>query len=138
MEVNLLTVILATVAMFAVGAFWYMVLFAKEWGAMHGFNKLSKEEQKSMQSKMGPLYGAQLVVTILSAWVLAVLIGALPSYSPYVVAFVVWAGFVVPAQVSAVIFGGTEPRYVLSKILIMSGEALAHLQAAALVIYLLK
>jgi hypothetical protein len=137
MEVNILAVFFATVVMFAVGALWYMVPFAKAWGDMHGFDKLSEKQQKSMQSQMGPLYGAQLVMTVLSAWVLTAFISVLPEYSPYLVALLVWAGFVLPAQVSSVIFGGTESKYVLSKIGIMAGESLLHLQVAALVISLI-
>ncbi len=42
-----------------------------------------------------------------------------------------------PAQVSSVIFGGTESKYVLSKIGIMAGESLLRLQVAALAISLI-
>lgn len=138
MEVNILAVILATIVMFALGAFWYMVPFAKAWGKIHGFDKVSEKDQKAMQAKMGPYYGVQLVMTVLSAWVLAVLIGLVPTYSPYLIALLVWLGFVLPAQVSSVIFGGTEPKYIVSKTAIMAGEALLHLQAAALVISLIS
>jgi len=137
MQVNIVAVIVATIAMFAVGAFWYMVPFAKAWGRIHDFDKRSKAEQKEMQSKMGPFYGAQLLVTFMSAWVLAVLISAMPDYSPYLIALLVWLGFVFPAQVSSVIFGGTAPKYVALKTAIMAGEALLHLLAAAFVISLI-
>lgn len=136
MEVNLWAVLAATVAMFAVGAFWYMVPFAKIWGEMHGFDKLSAKQQKEMQSKMGPFYGVQLLVTIVSAYVLAHFIVALPSVSPYELVGWLWLGFVLPTQVSAVIFGGTKPQYVAQKIAIMAGEALLHLVVAAWVISL--
>lgn len=61
-EVNFWAVIAATVVMFAIGAFWYMVPFGKTWGKIHGFDKLSKKEQERQQKAMGPWYGAQLVV----------------------------------------------------------------------------
>ena len=32
-----------------------------------------------------------------------------------------WLGFIMPAQVSAVIFGGTAPQWVMAKILISTG-----------------
>lgn len=138
MEVSLTTVIAATVAMFAVGAIWYMGFFAKQWGEIHGFNKLDKKTQKEMQAKMGPYYGAQIVVTVFSAFVLAKLIGLLPEYSVYTLAVLVWFGFVLPTQVSAVIFGGTDPKWIVQKTSIMAGEALAHLLVAAFVIDALK
>jgi hypothetical protein len=58
----------------------------------------------------------------------------LPGYSPFTLAGLVWLGFVVPAQVSAVIFGGTEGRYVVQKIAIMASEAVVRLMVAAWVL----
>ena len=136
MEVNILAVIVATVAMFAVGAVWYMVFFAKKWGQLHDFDSYSKEEQKAMAAKMGPFYGLQLLMTLLSAWVLAYLMVQLPNMSPVLIAIAVWAGFVLPADVSGVIFGGTKPKDIAAKILIQAGEALLRLVVAALVISL--
>lgn len=137
MEVDYGAVAAATVAMFVVGAVWYMGLFAKKWGEIHGFDKLDKKTQKEMQAKMGPYYGAQIVVTVFSAIALAKLIDLLPGYSVYTLALLMWFGFVLPTQVSAVIFGGTDPKWIVQKISIMAGEALAHLLVAAWVIEML-
>lgn len=136
MEVNLLAVAAATVVMFIIGAFWYMVPFGKLWGKIHGFDKLSKQKQDEMQKAMAPWYGVQLVVTVVSAYVLALLIGLLPNESPYFVAFLVWLGFVVPTEASSQIFGGSPEGYVWHKIAISVSEALLHLLAAAWVISL--
>lgn len=136
MEINLLAVLAATAAMFVVGAVWYMLLFSKEWSEMHGFNKLSKADQKEMQSQMGPLYGTQIVVTFVSAWVLAYFLVALPNVVWYTTAFLLWIGFIVPTEVSSVVFGGTEGRWVLSKIVISIGGSLACLLAGAYVLSL--
>jgi sterol desaturase/sphingolipid hydroxylase (fatty acid hydroxylase superfamily) len=138
MQVNIIAVLAATVAMFAVGAFWYMVPFGKIWGKIHDFDKLTPKQQKDMQAKMGPWYGVQLVVTLLSAFVLAGLISLLPQYSPYVIAVLVWLGFVVPTEASAMIFGGSKPEYVWHKIFISIGESLLHLLIAAFVIQALQ
>ena len=129
MNVNIWSVFAATVAQFAVGAVWYMVFFAKQWGQMHGFDKLSAKTQKEMQAKMGPFYLAQVLVTVLTAYVLAHFITALPGENAYKLATWLWLGFVVPTQVSAVIFGGTEPKWVVRKTLIMAFGSLACLWA---------
>lgn len=127
-EVNLLAVLAATVAMFAVGAIWYMPIFGKIWGEMHGFDKLSKKEQKEMQAKMGPYYLAQISVTFANAFVLAKLIAWLPEVSIYQIAFCTWVGFLVPAAVSSIIFGGTEGRWMSKKIAItIAGSLVASL-----------
>lgn len=136
MEVNLVAVLAATVVMFAIGAFWYMVPFGNIWGKIHGFDKLSKSEQQKMQKQMGPWYGVQIVLTLVSAYVLAVLIGLLPNESPYMVAFLVWLGVALPTEASAMIFGGAPEGYVWHKIGISTAESLLHLLAAAWVISL--
>lgn len=133
-DVNIFAVLVATVAQFAMGAIWYMPLFGKLWGEMHCFDKLDKKTQQDMQTKMGPYYGAQLLVTIVTTVVLAKLITALPSYAPYSLAMITWIGFVVPTQVSAVIFGGTDPQWIAKKILVMAGGSLVCLLVAAAIL----
>ncbi len=136
MEINFIAVIAATIAMFAVGAFWYMVPFAKAWGEMHGFNKLSKERQKEMQAQMGPFYGIQIVVTLISAWMLAYFLASQPSVAWYTIAFFLWLGFILPTTVSNIIFGGTESKWLLRKIAISVGGSLVCTLVGAWVISL--
>lgn len=117
-DVNLLAVLAATGAMFVVGAIWYMPIFGKAWGEIHGFDKLSKKEQKEMQAKMGPYYLAQIAVTFANAFVLAKLMFWLPEVLIYQIAFCTWLGFLMPAAVSGIIFGGTDSKWISKKIAI--------------------
>ena len=133
-NLNIGAVALATIAQFVVGAIWYMPLFGKLWGDIHGFNKLSKAEQTAARAKMMPLLGVQFAVTILISVVLAKFVAVLPDYSPYALAVMAWVGFVVPAQVSAVVFGGTEPRWIVKKTAVMAGGSLACLLVAAAIL----
>ncbi len=134
MSVNLTAVLVATVADFVIGAVWYMPIFGNLWGKIHGFDKLSKKEQDEARKGMGPLLVVQLVITAITAWTLAKLNTLLPDYSVYTLAMLLWAGFVVPTQLAAIIFGGTDPKWVVQKALIMAGGSLACLQAAAYII----
>ena len=134
MHFSMFAVFVTTVAMFAVGAVWYMVLFAKQWGEIHGFDKVDKKTQKEMQKKMGPMLLVQLVMTMATAWVLARLIVKIPDYSAYWLAFIIWLGFILPTQVSGVLFGGTEPKWVGRKILILAGGAFVNVMVAALIL----
>ena len=137
MDVNLWAVLVATVTMFAVGAFWYMVPFQSLWGKIHGFDTLSKKQQDNLMKGMGPTYAIQFLVTLISAFVLTHFIVTNPGVEFYKIAFWVWLGFVFPAQVSAVLFGGgVEKKYQMTKVAIMSGEALVRLLLAAWVISL--
>jgi hypothetical protein len=131
---DILAIVLATVAQFFVGAIWYMPLFGKIWGEIHCFDQLDKKTQKAMAAQMGPYYGLQLLVTVVTTIVLARLISEVSIYSAYTLAFMLWGGFVLPTQISAVVFGGTEARWVIKKIAIMAGGSLACLLVAAAVL----
>jgi len=135
MELNYFAILAASVVQFIIGAIWYTPVFGKMWGKIHGFDKVSKEEQKKMMKQMGPLLLAQFLVTIVTTVMLAMFINVLPSgWSVYCLAGFLWLGFVLPTQISAVLFGGTEPKWVTAKIAIMAGGALLCLEAAAAVL----
>lgn len=134
MDINWLAVILATVAQFVVGAIWYMPLFGKMWGEMHGFDKLTKKQQDEMQSSMGPWYGVQLLVTLLNSFVLAYLIANVSTVGPYSIALIAWLGFTLPAQASAAIFGGAPQGWTWHKIAIQSTGSLVGFLIATFII----
>lgn len=137
MQLNFLAIILATVLQFVLGAVWYMPLFGKLWGKIHGIDKLSKETQKKMMKGMGLLLAVQLVATLVTTVVLAIFLAYQPTWNAYAMAGFFWIGFVVPTQVSAVLFGGTNPKWVVTKIAVMAGGSLVCLEAAAFVLRIL-
>ncbi|MBI3459263.1 DUF1761 domain-containing protein [Candidatus Azambacteria bacterium] len=54
-HINYWAVIIASVAQFLLGWFWFTFLFGNLWAKMHGHDECSKEEQEKMKSEMGPL-----------------------------------------------------------------------------------
>ncbi len=135
MQVNYVAVLVASLLQFVFGAVWYTPVFGKMWGKIHGFDKRSQAEQQEMMKGMAPLLGMQFLVTVVTTIVLAMLLtGTTSAWSPYAFAGLCWLGFIVPTQVSAVLFGGTEPRWVVTKILIMAGGALGCVMIAAAVL----
>jgi len=134
MTINYLAIGVAAVAQFIIGAIWYMPLFGSAWRDIHGFGQLSKKEQEQAQKEMMPMLGVQFLGTVITTVVLARLSQLLPDYSAYTLAVMVWLGFVVPIQVSAIMFGGTEAKWMVKKALIMAGGALACLLAAAAIL----
>jgi len=134
MEINYGTVIIAAVAQFIVGALWYMPIFGSAWRDIHGFDKLTKAQQQASQKEMMPMLAVQFVGTLITTIMLAKLIILVPQYSAYSLALMVWAGFQVPVQVSAVMFGGTEAKWIVKKSAIMVTGALACLLVAAAIL----
>lgn len=130
-----MAVLAATVAQFFFGALWYMPIFGKIWGKIHGFDTKSTDVQEEMRKGMAPLLIAQFVFTFVTTWVFALLLNGFPeSWNIYGLAGFFWLGFVLPTQVAAVLFGGTKPGWVLTKIAIMGGASFICLQIAALVL----
>lgn len=137
MEINFVAIVVASIIEFIIGAVWYMPLFGKLWRKIHGIGKVSKAEEKKMMQTMTPFLALQFLFTLVTTFVLAMFITYQPTWNAYAMAGFFWIGFVVPTQVSAVIFGGTEGKWILPKILVMAGGSLACLEAAALIIRLM-
>lgn len=138
MMLNYLAILVATVVEFVIGAVWYMPLFGNLWGKIHGIGKPTKEEMAKMQKQMMPLLGVQLIMTLITTIVLAIFLAYQPTWNAYAMAGFFWIGFIVPTQVAAVLFGGTNPKWILAKIFIMAGGSLVTLEAAALILHLWK
>ncbi len=136
MGLNYFAILIAVVLQFAFGFIWYGPVFGNLWGKMHGFDKLSKAVQQKMMKQMGPYYAAQFLVTVLTTFILAIFIAYLPqSWNVYALAGFFWVGFTFPAQVSSVMFGGTEPKWMVTKIAIQAAAALACIEIAAAVLH---
>jgi hypothetical protein len=135
MQVNYVAILVASLLQFVFGAIWYTPVFGKLWGKIHGFDKVPKEKQQEMMKGMWKLLVMQFLVTIVTTAVLAVLLaGTTSAWSAYAFAGLCWLGFMVPSEISAVLFGGTEPRWVVTKILIMAGGSLGCMMIAAAVL----
>lgn len=113
MDINLLAVLLAAIAFMAVGFAWYSpYLFGPQWMKLMG---ITAKDMKAAQKKMAPLYTLSFVVAIVTAYVLSHVIGLSKNfygYSPLqtglTTAFWMWLGFIMPVQVTEVIFGGKK------------------------------
>lgn len=135
MELNYLAIVVATVLQFISGWVWYMPLFGKAWGAMHGYDQLSKEEQEKAQKEMGPQLGFQFLGTLVTTFVLALFVADLSAeWHAFGAAGFLWLGFVLPTQAAAVMFGGTPKHWMVKKIAIMAGGSLVSLMIAATVL----
>lgn len=138
MDLNYLAILIAALLQFVFSAVWYTPVFGKTWGRIHGFDKYSKEVQQKMMKEMGPILGLQFIATIVTTFVFALLLPNFTAeWTAYCLAALLWLGFIVPTQVSAVLFGGTEPKWILKKILIMAGGSLGCMMIAAAVLQMM-
>jgi hypothetical protein len=134
MELNYTAILVATIAQFIFGAIWYMPIFGKTWGKIHGFDQVPAEKQKEMMKGMWKLLVVQFIFTLITTVVFALLLKGFPlEWNIYGLAFFFWLGFILPTQAAAVIFGGTKPEWVMTKIAIAAGAALGCMEIIAIV-----
>lgn len=137
-DVNYLAVLLAGVASMVLGFLWYSpLLLGNPWMEERGLTKASMEKA---QKEMGKYYGMSFVVSLVTAYMLAHVMGLSEYFYNYpaiqtglTTALSMWAGFVMPVQLTATIFGdknwklfGIDTGYQLASLMVM-GLVLASL-----------
>ncbi len=138
-EINYLAVIVATIAQFIFSAIWYMPLFGKVWGEMHGFDKIAPEKQKQMQGEMWKLLIPQFIFTLITTIVFAIIIGLVQSdWSIYWLAALFWVGFTLPTQAAVLMFGGSPEGWIIKKLTISTICSLICMEIIALVFTLMS
>jgi hypothetical protein len=132
MELNYTLILVATILQFILGAVWYSpLMFGKWWMEIMEVAHIPKEELKKMQKEMTPFYLLQLVLTITSTTVLAMFLQGLPSlWNPYGIAFFVLLGFIVPTQVSGVVWANTKKKFWVKQIFVMVSMQLVGIMLA--------
>lgn len=109
-EVNFVALLLAAVVSMAIGFVWYSpVMFARRWMKLSGY---TAEGLKKDQKEMGKWYGLSFVLALVTAYVLNHVMVLSENFFHYPMiqtglstAFWMWLGFVMPVQMTGVIFG---------------------------------
>ncbi|GIW59331.1 MAG: hypothetical protein KatS3mg087_0397 [Patescibacteria group bacterium] len=113
-DVNLVTVLVATVVASGLGYLWYSpLMFGNVWMRILRLDKLSKKE---FNKDMGLTMGTMFVNTFLVAWVMAMLLRALAVmdiFSAYLWAVLIWASLMGGTMVSNGFFAKTRKKVLL-------------------------
>ncbi len=128
----MLTIFLSALAIFVFGAFWFTVLFGKEWARLMDFNPASAEKFKNM-GMAKPLF-ANFLSNVLIATVFYYMIPQLLvfSYAGLLrVVFIVWLGFSFPIFANAAIW----ERKTWKLVAINSAQSLISLAIVSGIIY---
>jgi hypothetical protein len=130
-QVNWIAVLLAAVASMVLGFAWYSpMLFGKPWMKLKGY---TAEGLKKEQKEMGKWYFVSFVLAVVSAFVLSHVMMLSENFYQYdslttgiMSAFWMWLGFVMPTQMTAMIFGdkkmklfGIDTGYQLVSLIVM-------------------
>jgi hypothetical protein len=135
-EVNYLAVLLAGVANMVVGYLWYSPsLFGNQW------MKLMGQKMAGSKDDMGKMYGITFLGTLVMAYVLSHVMTLSQNFFNYdatttglTTAFWMWLGFVVPVQMTDVLFAGKP----WTLFYLNAGYRLVSLLAMALVLAMMS
>jgi uncharacterized protein DUF1761 len=107
-HINLLAVLVAAISTMVVGFLWYSpVLFAKAWMREMGHDPNDKAKIQEMQKSSGGAYAGSFVASLVSAFILAMLLHWLRADNLHLglnLGFHVWLGFVATVQLTGVLF----------------------------------
>lgn len=139
MEINYLLILFATLAQFVLGAVWYSpLMFGKWWMDIMEANSLSQEELKKMQKEMTPYYLLQFIITLVFTFVLSIFIHYLyianTNFNPYTIAGLIWVGFILPMQISGVVWANTKKKFWAKQIFVMASFQLVGIMLAAFIL----
>lgn len=132
MTATLVPVLAGAAAHMVVGFAWYSPqLFGKQWTKLMGY---SAAEIKKKQKEMGMVYLTAFGSVTVQVFVLSMLSSVIMTRGllPHLfLAFWVWAGFIMPVQLTNVLFAGKP----LKLFLIDTSYQLAGILAAAVVLW---
>ena len=107
---NYLAVLAAGVVIFMLGGLWYSpVLFANKWVALQG---KTMEEMKASGGANAGMYIQVFICGLITAWVLAIVIGLLPSFSvvrALKLSVLCWLGFTAVTSYGTALFS-SKPK----------------------------
>lgn len=137
---TILSIFLATLALYIIGALWYSVLFGKTYAKIMGMESCTPEEMKKMQSEMKLAYIIQFITTIITVWMLSSQINflGLTGLTPYVYGVFIWFGYILPIQISMILWSQTKKPYWFKQVLISGGNQLVSILVAVLILTLFK
>ncbi|MES2223566.1 MAG: DUF1761 domain-containing protein [Patescibacteria group bacterium] len=131
---NYTYIIIATLAQFVLGALWYSpLMFGKWWMKIMGADKCTEKEIKKAEKQMALFYALQIFLTLVFTFALSVMLIALP-FSPIVTALFLLIGFIIPTQISGIIWGPTARSQQLWQVLIVVSNQLVGILLAAFIL----
>ena len=110
--INWFAVVASAVASMVIGFVWYSpILFAKPWCEAMGYDLNDKAKMDEMRKSAGPMYGAAMVCSLITAMILAKMASFMDLHSPTVgvkLGFAMWLGFITTTQLTGVLFSGQK------------------------------
>lgn len=124
MEVNYIAVVVASLLAMVIGGVWYGPLFGRKWMEINNLSPDDVGKREEMQKSATPLYGIQLLLTLLQVYILAHFVNAWTDASGVETALFIWLGFIVPTVAGAAMWNMQPTKVKWAQFLITAGYQL--------------
>lgn len=111
--VNYLSVLVAAAGIVGVGFLWYGPLFGTYWKKLKGYTPERMKNMKMSAKKAMILVSCGALVTAFVLAILSRFLNPLGIGGAFMLALLLWTGFVVPSQANYVLFEEEEPKLFL-------------------------
>ena len=89
-DMNWLAIVIVSAIAFAMAPIWFGPIFGNLWMKIHGWENMSKEEEKKQMEGMWKLLVIEAISTFVMVTVLAFFIMKVPGYYACAIAFFIW------------------------------------------------
>jgi hypothetical protein len=129
MQIDLILVFIVVVLQIALGTLWFsQIMFGKAWMKLNHVDHLSKEEMKEKAKGMRIIYALNFLTSLVSIFILAVIIKYTPDFSGVMLAVALWLGFNMPAQATVYLWDSHRTNFEkMNLFLIANGYQLVSL-----------
>lgn len=135
LTVNYLAVLLCGLASMVVGSVWYGPLFGKKYMKIMGAEAMTPEQKEAMKKRMWGMYFLQLVLSLLTAYMLAYTVGNWAGgESIMAIAFLAWLGFIMPTIAGGALWSDKPKALALDLFFITAGAQLVTFLIFGLII----
>lgn len=131
MDMNWLVIFGVTIVWMVMAMIWFWPLFWKLWMKIHGWENMSKADLKKQEEWMWKLLAVEAISTFIMISVLAFILMNTSAYSPFLIAFLVWLGLLLPNTISSVIWWADKKEWFCTKIGILAGFNLVVVMLAS-------
>ena len=121
MSINFWAVIVCGILSMVIGSTWYGFIFGKTWTRLIGVElPTDPEKKKEMDRKAGPLYGIQLIVSLVQIFFLAIIIHGSQA-SGLVISLWIYVGFILPMIIGGSLWNNDSKKDAWTKFLLNAG-----------------
>lgn len=117
-------VVVGVIVSIVLGSIWYGPLFGKKWAALMGMDMNDPVKVAEAKKGMWKMYVIQMIASAITVSVLSVVLLKFDNFTTSEMigsSLLMWVGFILPAEIGAVLWGNKSKKDAISIFMINAG-----------------